>query len=162
MGGYSLPPPNPGKGLFDSLVAVRLRRLAPTVMFCWLRAVCMRLSAVGCLLRAMSSAIVGSRDRLISSRTMEMRDPLLELVLAVSPVAECDNGAVVFMSGSPGGLAANERHRSLSASSSASSIRWSAESMTSSRHQKFERFCKVTLDNFEVCWGVIVRLSSER
>jgi hypothetical protein len=123
MGGYSLPPPNPGRGFLDSLVAVRLRRLAPTVMFCWLRAVCMRLSDVGFLLRAMSSRIVGSRDRLISSRTMDMRDPLVELELAVSPVADLDNGALVFASDLAGRLADDARHLSLSASSSASSIR---------------------------------------
>lgn len=34
MGGYSLPPPKPGRGLLDSRVTVRLLKPAPTVMFC--------------------------------------------------------------------------------------------------------------------------------
>ena len=71
----------------------------------------------------MSSRIVGSRERLISSRTMDMRDPLAELELAVSPVADRDNGALVFASDLAGGLADEARHLSLSASSSASPIR---------------------------------------
>ena len=129
MGGYSLPPPKPGRGFFDSRVTVRLLRPAPTVMFCWLRAVWIRLSAVGCLLRAISSCIVGSRDRVISSRTMDMRDTLEELELAVSPVAERDNGTFTSMSVPSGRLRTVVCCLSLSASSSASSTRRSAESM---------------------------------
>jgi hypothetical protein len=97
----------------------------------WLRAVCMRLSAVGCLLRApTSSGIVEYRDKVISSRTMEMRDALDELELAVSPVADRDRGTFDSSFGAPRGLRVDACHLSLSASSSASSIRLSTESMT--------------------------------
>jgi hypothetical protein len=97
----------------------------------WLRAVCMRLSAVGCLLRApISSGIVENRERVISSRTMEMRDTLDELELAVSPVADRDSGTVDSSCRSSGGLSIEACILSLSASSSASSIRLSSESMT--------------------------------
>jgi hypothetical protein len=125
-----LPSPKPGRGFFDSRVTVRLRRLAPTVMSRWLRAVCIRLSAVGCLLRApISSGTVENRDRVISSRTMEMRDTLDELELAVSPVADRDSGTFDSSSGPPGGLPVELCLLSLSASSSASSILRSSESM---------------------------------
>jgi len=72
----------------------------------------------------MSSGIVEYRDRVISSRTMEMRDTLEELELAVSPVADRDSGTFDSPSGPLGVLLF-----ALSASSSASSIRRSAESM---------------------------------
>lgn len=104
--------------------------LAPTVMSRWLRAVRMRLSAVGCLLTApASSSIVEYRERVISSRTMEIRDALDELELAVSPVADRDNGSCDSSSNPPGGLPVEARNLSLSAYSSASSIRLSAASM---------------------------------
>lgn len=57
-------------------------------MFAWLRPVCIRLRAVGCLLKNSSSRWVGSLDRLISSRTIEIRDPLLELEIELPAVAE--------------------------------------------------------------------------
>lgn len=95
----------------------------------WLRAVCMRLRVVGCLLRAMASGIVEYRDRVISSRTMEMRDALEELELAVSLVANRDSGTFDSSSGLPGVLLVEACILSLSASCSASSIRRSAESM---------------------------------
>jgi len=98
----------------------------------WLRAVCMRLSAVGCLLRApISSGIVENRERVISSRTMEMRDTLDELELAVSPVADRDSGTVDSSCRSSGGFPVELCRFSLSASSSASSIRLSSESIAS-------------------------------
>ena len=77
----------------------------------------------------MSSGIVEYRDSVISSRTMEMRDTLDELELAVSPVADRDNGSFDSSFGPPGGLPVDACHLSLSASSSASSIRRSAESI---------------------------------
>jgi hypothetical protein len=77
----------------------------------------------------MSSGIVEYRDRVISSRTMEMRDTLEELELAVSPVADRDSGTSDSSSGPPGVRLADACILSLSASCSASSIRWSAESM---------------------------------
>ena len=77
----------------------------------------------------MSSGIVEYRDSVISSRTMEMRDALDELELAVSPVADRDSGSFDSSFGAPGGLPVEACHLSLSASSSASSIRRSAGSM---------------------------------
>lgn len=75
----------------------------------------------------MSSGIVEYRDRVISSRTMEMRDTLEELELAVSPVADRDSGMFDSSFGPP--CLVEACILSLSASSSASSIRWSAASM---------------------------------
>jgi len=60
---------------------------------------------------------------------MEMRDALDELELAVSPVADRDSGTFESSFGAPGGLPVEACHLSLSASSSASSIRLSTESM---------------------------------
>ena len=62
---------------------------------------------------------------------MEIRDTLDELELAVSPVADRDSGTFGSSCGSPGGLPVEARRLCLSASSSASSIRRSAESMVS-------------------------------
>lgn len=82
-GGKGFPPPKLGKGILESLSAVRLLRLVPMVCACWLRPVWMRLSAVGCLSR---SRCVGMRDMLVSVGWMEVR--LLEVseldVLAVT------------------------------------------------------------------------------
>lgn len=77
----------------------------------------------------MASGIVEYRDRVISSRTMEMRDALEELELAVSLVADRDSGTFDSSCGLPGVLLVEACILSLSASCSASSIRRSAESM---------------------------------
>lgn len=89
----------------------------------------MRLSVVGCLLRALSSGIVEYRDRVTPSRTMEIRDTLDELELAVSPVADREIKMFNSSFGPPGVLLVEACILSLSAFSSASSICWSAESI---------------------------------
>ena len=64
FGGYSLPPPKFGRGLFDFREVLVL----PTVVLCWVLCVSMRSSSVGCLSR---SRWVFTLDMAIGSRTMD-------------------------------------------------------------------------------------------